>query len=190
MKENKDQAEKLRTQIEDHHSSMQEEPSFQHFNQSKIDVLDLPPRSEVHGEKKSKVRWKINLIFLRFLLLLFLLIIVLVVTYQYWGKDFFEAALTPQATNSAGETVRVVSLESKLSEELTVELSLGEDNAETIELTGRYYTIGADDSLQSIVRGYYDTLEVLDVIKRVNQLESEVLTTGQTIFLPSIDDMS
>lgn len=154
-----------------------------------IDVLDLPPRSEIHQNKSKKTRLKINLIFLRFLLILFLLIIILVITYQYWGKDFLEQTIQTNAKNPSAETVQVVSPKEKLSEEVTVNLALGEDASNKIELTGKYYLISHGETLEDVAMDYYNTLEVLDVLKRVNKLESNTLQNGEKLFLPTIDDL-
>lgn len=53
-----------------------------------IDILNLPPRSEVHGKKMTKMRWKIRSPFIRFLFVILLAIILLVGAYYYLELDF------------------------------------------------------------------------------------------------------
>ncbi|CQR46719.1 hypothetical protein BN1058_00992 [Paraliobacillus sp. PM-2] len=183
MNEQKDQAANLREHMQHENA---EDPND--LAQENINVLELPPRKEIHQDKNKKTKWKINLIFLRFLLLLFLLVIILVVTYQYWGKDFLDKTVQDHQKNPAGETVQVVSPTKKLSEEVTVNLSIGEDTTEKIELTGRYYLVSKGDTLQTVAMDYYNTLEVLDVLRRVNQLKSDPIEPGEKLFLPTIDE--
>lgn len=53
-----------------------------------ISVLDLPPRSEVHQSKPKKTKWKLNILWLRFLFILLIIIISVFLSYPYWGEWF------------------------------------------------------------------------------------------------------
>ena len=58
-------------------------------NYQDIDILNLPPRSEVHGVKKTKTRWKVRSPFIRFLIVLLLVVFLLVGAYFYLDLNFF-----------------------------------------------------------------------------------------------------
>ena len=91
IENNKDQAELLREQMEaiNHHEQETEEiePITDHHNDD-IDVLNLPPRKQVHDEKKAKFQLKINIAFVRFIAIVIFIIAILIFSYKYWG-DFF-----------------------------------------------------------------------------------------------------
>lgn len=53
----------------------------------KIDVLNLPPRKEVHGDNNARTRLSISGPFLRFLSVIFLILIVIFGTYFLWGEE-------------------------------------------------------------------------------------------------------
>lgn len=93
MNETKDdQAQLLREQMEEINQNEvledDTEPFFADMNDD-IDVLNLPPRSTVHDEKKAKFQWKISFAFVRFFAILFVIIVILVLTYDYWADYFF-----------------------------------------------------------------------------------------------------
>ncbi|GAA5415398.1 hypothetical protein Pryu01_00422 [Paraliobacillus ryukyuensis] len=184
MTQHKDQAENLRRHMEESEQDAHE----QAFNQADINVLDLPPRSEVHQNKKKKTRWKFNQLFLRFLIFLFVLVIILVVTYPYWGKEFLESTQQDGLKEVGGQSVQVVSSNQKLTEERTVEFELDPNSDETIELTGRYYRVSEGDTLESIVNTYYKNPDVINVLKKINQLEDETIKPGEELFLPQLEE--
>lgn len=53
----------------------------------KIDVLNLPPRKEVHGKVKNRTRLRIGQPFLRLLIVILILIIIALGTYIYLGEE-------------------------------------------------------------------------------------------------------
>lgn len=53
----------------------------------KIDVLNLPPRKEIHGNGKNRTRLKIGRPFLRFLVVTLIFILVVISAYIYWGEE-------------------------------------------------------------------------------------------------------
>lgn len=59
----KDQANKLREQFED---------SYQDFevNINEIDILNLPPRNEIHANQKGKMNYKIQSPTIRFIIII------------------------------------------------------------------------------------------------------------------------
>jgi hypothetical protein len=53
----------------------------------KIDVLNLPPRKEIHGNKKSRIRLSMSKPFLRLLSVIFLIILIICGAYYIWGEE-------------------------------------------------------------------------------------------------------
>ncbi|MBA2173840.1 hypothetical protein H0266_02900 [Halobacillus locisalis] len=74
--QSKDQAESLRT--------YKEEGGFKEG----MDVLDLPPRSEVHQQRTKKTKWKISSMWIRFLFLWFVIIAAILLSFPYWDRWF------------------------------------------------------------------------------------------------------
>ncbi|UOR12433.1 hypothetical protein [Halobacillus amylolyticus] len=58
--------------------------------EKEVNVLQLPPRNEVHKKEQAQNKWKLSRIWLRFLVLLFVLIILFFFSYQYWDVWFDE----------------------------------------------------------------------------------------------------
>lgn len=56
-------------------------------SQPKIDVLNLPPRKEIHKDNKQRVKFKISTPLIRFILVITALIIILASSYYFWGDD-------------------------------------------------------------------------------------------------------
>lgn len=53
----------------------------------KINVLNLPPRKEIHSNKKRRTRLKIGKPLKRFLIVIFILIVILAGAYYTWGEE-------------------------------------------------------------------------------------------------------
>lgn len=92
IEKNKDQAELLREQVEainlhEQQDTQQIQPIIDHHNDD-IDVLNLPPRRQVHDDKKAKFQLKTNIAFVRFIAILIFIVAILIFSYKYWG-DFF-----------------------------------------------------------------------------------------------------
>jgi cytoskeletal protein RodZ len=64
--------------------SYDEESSFE---SNEMDVLELPPRKDVH-QGKNRTKWKFSTVWMRFLLVIFLILIVIVLSYRYWDDWF------------------------------------------------------------------------------------------------------
>ncbi|MCA0970313.1 hypothetical protein LCM20_06910 [Halobacillus litoralis] len=75
-RKSQDQAEALR--------AYKEEEGFQEY----VSVLDLPPRSEVHESSKKQTKWKLNILWIRFLFILLILLIAVFLSQPYWGEWF------------------------------------------------------------------------------------------------------
>ncbi|WP_152525509.1 MULTISPECIES: hypothetical protein [Sediminibacillus] len=83
---NKDQARQLRNMVNELDKD-KEMSTTDNLEQEEVNVLNLPPRKEVHQNKKTKVKWKVSLSLIRLLVILFILIIAVIVSLQLWGGD-------------------------------------------------------------------------------------------------------
>lgn len=93
-KQHNNQAEQLQNLINElQHNETDDKPSNKPFSGAehvrKVDVLNLPPRKEVH-QKKGWTKIKFRKPFVRLLVVLVLLIIVVFGTYYYWGNDILD----------------------------------------------------------------------------------------------------
>lgn len=93
LSKQEDQAEELRKllneveSIKDPEMNKSIESEEVQLEQREVDILNLPPRKEVHGNKKQHTHIKISLPFRRFILIIFLLIIILIGVYYLFGGD-------------------------------------------------------------------------------------------------------
>lgn len=110
--EQNDQAYELRTLMEqiDQTAQIEDEASNRDYrnNEEHVSVLDLPPRSQVHDNKKTRFKWKISFPLVRLLFVVFIIIIILVLTYQIWGKDLIKINDTKLSENPASQEVTIV----------------------------------------------------------------------------------
>lgn len=113
----KDQAHELRNMMdqinensEENRTDNQKDKDEQKNTSDGVNVLNLPPRSKVHEDKKTGIKWKISFPLVRLLVVLFILIVILVLTYQLWGKDMIESPITEQPFNKhpAGDMVKIL----------------------------------------------------------------------------------
>lgn len=81
-----DQQEKnrLRNQVS---NLLEEEIDNPKATTQKIDILELPPRKEVHGKYNSVTRLRIEQPFLRFLIVVLVIIIIVLGAYIYWDEE-------------------------------------------------------------------------------------------------------
>ncbi|WP_017472218.1 hypothetical protein [Amphibacillus jilinensis] len=191
-KSKEDQAYLLREQmnaIKNNEKSFATEEQEDVHDQEDIDVLNLPPRSEVHDEKSSRVKWKVSYALIRLFAILFIIIVVLILTFNYWGSYFIQLNSSPDAeANQVGETVQIISRGDQLSDEVTRRFQLNDDDDQQTEIIGRYYQTQVNDSLQSIIEMFYENDQYLPLIKRINNLyisTDELLDENRSLFLPS-----
>lgn len=74
---NIDQAKELKQLFEEVESNQGYQRSKKEDEQIKIDILNLPPRKEVHNQKQFFLRINFNRAFMRFLFVIFLLAIII-----------------------------------------------------------------------------------------------------------------
>ncbi|WP_117169331.1 LysM peptidoglycan-binding domain-containing protein [Paraliobacillus sediminis] len=188
-----DQAMRLREQMQQiqRDSTAKEQPITTpeklEEDEPNIDILDLPPRSYVHADKKTKTKWKINFLFIRFLVVLFIVIVGLVLTYQVWGEEWFRSINDENTVYSlpVGEKVTVIPINQELSNEVTIAVAKETNENELVEVTGRYYLVTESDTLILIAEKYYQSTNVVSSLREFNELDSNIVTPGQKIFLPN-----
>jgi hypothetical protein len=93
-KKERDQAEELRRLVYDVQSN-QEDNDDQHVKdfeteEREIDILNLPPRKEVHGIKQQRVRLKTSKSLKRFLLVIMILIIIVGSIYYFYNEELIQ----------------------------------------------------------------------------------------------------
>ncbi|WP_430785500.1 hypothetical protein VBD025_11320 [Virgibacillus flavescens] len=59
----------------------------------KIDTLDLPPRKEVHSQRKKRTRLKMSKPLLRFSAFILILILVIFAVFYVWGDELLQLPL-------------------------------------------------------------------------------------------------
>ncbi|UOQ85905.1 LysM peptidoglycan-binding domain-containing protein [Gracilibacillus salinarum] len=134
----------------------------------------LPPRSEVHKNKKQTSKWKISFPLIRFMVILFIAIIVLLWTMRYWGEEYLSKAVQEEVDHGV-EEVTVKSRSSSGNEQLYQEADI---------VT---HVVRKMDSLFSISEQYYGTSEYVDLIIEANEIEKRTLIVGQEITIPDIE---
>lgn len=89
-----DQAEQLKKIFDElqQHENKSEALSNDHqhtkdYSMPKIDVLNLPPRKEVHGNNKERTHLSISKPFLRFLSVIILIVAIIFGAYFIWGDE-------------------------------------------------------------------------------------------------------
>lgn|SRR5699024_7772234 len=90
--ERENQAEDLRKLVYDLESGKEEneQSAGTEPDEREIDILNLPPRKEVHGNKQNRVRLKMSTSFKRFLLVIFVLVVVLGGMYYFYGAELLQ----------------------------------------------------------------------------------------------------
>ncbi|HLS60377.1 MAG TPA: hypothetical protein VK044_04535 [Virgibacillus sp.] len=82
------QLENLLNEVQ-HHGKGQEpkEAPIRRERVQKLDVLNLPPRKEVHSKTKLRTRIKFGTATVRLFVVLIILIALIIGVYTYWGND-------------------------------------------------------------------------------------------------------
>ncbi|RKQ37688.1 hypothetical protein [Oceanobacillus halophilus] len=94
VKIEEDQANELRSLFdeitEEKHGREKEVFSEERRNEKReIDILELPPRKEVHISR-GRARLKISRPFIRFILVVIVLLAIIFGAYYYWGDEVFQ----------------------------------------------------------------------------------------------------
>ncbi|MBB5323446.1 LysM repeat protein [Anoxybacillus tepidamans] len=195
MKRAHDRAEQLRKQIEDRKQKKETE----------IDVLSLPPRSEVHKEKqtKKKTKWKIKYPLIRLLALFFILLPISILGI-YYAND--TPSIVTVKKSASYEPIDIEN-ETAPSSSLPSENELKKDPLSDAKATDNKkppsdssalaerasdqqvitHVVQENETLYSIAMHYYETKEGMDIIKKWNHLKTSQLHKGQVLQIPVVD---
>lgn len=123
---NQDQADLLRKQMDEINQHHPEEPASTSFFDPRtddIDILNLPPRKAVHDERKTKTKWKISFAFVRFFAILLFILAILIFTYSYWGSYFLNEQIESKGslTGQFEETTEIGLITDPLTETISIQ---------------------------------------------------------------------
>ncbi|TFJ93790.1 hypothetical protein [Lentibacillus salicampi] len=86
---------KLLEEVEDgSEQKVQEQTHTQELDkktQREVDILDLPPRKEVHSHHHNRTKLKIGRASIRLISVIIILIVVLLVVFNLWGEELIDA---------------------------------------------------------------------------------------------------
>lgn len=85
-----DQVEKREDQSQPMKTSYLNEETTEIAATKEIDILNLPPRNEVHGNKKKHIHIKISAPLIRLLIVTLIILVVLGGLYYGWGIDVLD----------------------------------------------------------------------------------------------------
>jgi len=210
-----DQAKVLRQRM--HHTNEEgmeekiDDHEYSEANEEDLNVLNLPPRSETHKDKKTGYKWKVRYPLIRLLIVLFIILILLIPIYNLWGKqDESEGALGSIQSAKASDASYMLELtRQKKSPETDLGLNNKEEeetsentsdesegNSETankddyastkdgVTPTYKEYVVREGDTLFSISMKFYKSKDGKKRIIHANHLESEEIYVGQTLLIP------
>ncbi len=210
-----DQAQVLRKRM--HHTNEEgmeqkaDDYEYAEANEEDLNVLNLPPRSETHKDKKTGYKWKVRYPLIRLLIVLFIILVLLIPIYNLWGKqDESGGALGSVQSAKASDASYMMELtRQKKSPETGLGLN-NEEEKETIEKTSdesernsekankddvastkdgvtptyKEYVVKEGDTLFSISMKFYNSKDGEKRIIRANHLEEEDIYAGQTLLIP------
>ncbi|MFD1018524.1 LysM peptidoglycan-binding domain-containing protein [Thalassobacillus hwangdonensis] len=157
---------------EDNDSMKVDKQEKNHYESPEIDVLDLPPRKKVHQANKTKMKWKLSLPIIRFLLVIFLLVIIGILTYPYWKDSLEDIPVFSQETEGGVVGERLV-----LKSEVT---GLPEPPEGYV-----YYKVREGETVNTIVKEHFGTNDTVEQLERINQSDLKDLSEGDVIIVPA-----
>jgi LysM repeat protein len=193
-----DQAEELRKQVTNLKQDKKE-----------LDVLSLPPRSEVHKNTNKKTKWKIKYPVIRLLAIFFILLPISILSI-YYLYDKKPTSVVTLNQNDSYETINIDGgnneqktepiqndrpsqerdtefLEAKPSSSDKKSISQQELNENEVEQSGEEvitHIVQENETLFSIAMKYYRDDEGMEIIKEWNHLNSSQLHKGQVLKIP------
>ncbi|QHE52551.1 LysM peptidoglycan-binding domain-containing protein [Pontibacillus sp. HMF3514] len=210
-----DQAQVLRQRM--HHTNEEgmaekvDDYKYYESNDEDLDVLNLPPRSETHKDKKTGYKWKVRYPVIRLLIVLFIILTLLIPIYNLWGKQdesggvlgsvqsakASDASYMLELTRYKKSPETVLGLDNKEETEPSEkaldesagnnETSNKDDVASTkdgVTPTYKEYVVREGDTLFSISMKFYKSKDGEKRIIRANHLEAEEIYVGQTLLIP------
>ena len=129
----------------------------------------LPPRSEVHKDKK-KSKFKIKHFFIRILTLLFILLPIGILWYT---ERYIEGKKAESSANSEKSAFEVIFFDSKKKN--------NESNSSA--KTFQFHTVKEGETLENIAKKYFPNEDGIAIIKKYNEVPEE-LEPGQVLKIP------
>ncbi|MGG0238989.1 LysM peptidoglycan-binding domain-containing protein [Bacillus rhizoplanae] len=131
----------------------------------------LPPRSEVHQDKK-KSKFKIKHFFVRILTLLFML---LPISILWYTERYMEEKQAESSANSEKSAFEVIFFDSKKTTDNESKSSPSE--------TFQFHTVQEGETLKDIAKKYFPNEDGIAIIKKYNEV-AEDLEPGQVLKIP------
>lgn len=131
----------------------------------------LPPRSEVHKDKK-KSKFKIKHFFVRILTLLFML---LPISILWYTERYMEGKQAESSANSEKSAFEVIFFDSKKKTDNESKSSPSE--------TFQFHTVQEGETLEDIAKKYFPNEDGIAIIKKYNEV-AEDLEPGQVLKIP------
>lgn len=130
----------------------------------------LPPRSEVHKDKK-KSKFKIKHFFVRILTLLFIL---LPISILWYTERYVEEKKAESSANSEKSAFEVIFFDSKKKTD---------NESKSPSETFQFHTVKEGETLESIAKKYFPNEDGIAIIKKYNEVAEE-LEPGQVLKIP------
>lgn len=154
-------------------NAMRQAVQFEENEEKEPKTEGLPPRSEVHKDKKKKSKFKIKHFFVRVLTLLFILLPISILWYTdkyIWEKseeendDFAQSAF----------------------EEIFFDSKKQAESVKKSEQPGefQFHTVKEGETLENIGKMYFPNEDGAAIIKKYNELEQNELEQGQVLKIP------
>ncbi|KHF30629.1 LysM domain/BON superfamily protein [Anoxybacillus sp. BCO1] len=154
--------------------------------QQESDELHLPPRSEVHKKKKTKMENK-NTHSFAFLRSFFVLLPISIYSiYHLVDKRPIQVVTID---DESYETIDVDQQKEEMPQQkpLENEAKQEEDGSDETEPSFIYHTVQENETLYSIAMKYYGNEKGMDLIKEWNRLTSTKLQKGQVLKIPNMN---
>lgn len=152
---------------------MRQAAQLEENEEKELETEGLPPRSEVHKDKKKKSKFKIKHFFVRILTLLFILLPV--------GILWYTEEYILQKSNEESDTFTKSSFE-----EIFLD---SEKQAESVDKSSQpgefqFHTVKEGETLESIGKMYFPNEDGAMIIKEYNELKQDELQPGQVLKIP------
>jgi nucleoid-associated protein YgaU len=132
----------------------------------------LPPRSEVHKDKK-KSKFKIKHFFVRVLTLLFILLPIGILWYT---ERYVEGKKAASSTNSEKSAFEVIFFDSNKKTD--------NESKSSPSQNFQFHTVKEGETLENIAKKYFPNEDGIAIIKKYNEIGEEV-EPGQVLKIPA-----
>jgi LysM repeat protein len=170
---------------------------------AKEDGLSLPPRSEVHRQKRTKKRekkkkWKLKYPLIRLLVLFFILLPISMLSIYYTHRDSKIVTVVTRSGTDSYEPIDIAPAEEKAETKSSeangqkqhhskLSVHKKEDAASARGQKVITHVVQENETLYSIAMKYYQSDRGMEIIKKWNHLQNAQLHQGQALQIPVID---